>query len=67
MEFPQCCMERNIPIQLMPECLSASSASAIVAALQGPPQSIRVDLWALEINPDPMEGSDLLYNRRGVL
>jgi len=37
------------PIQPMPECLSASSATAINAVLEGPlpPQSIRIDLWAL--------------------
>ena len=37
-----------IPIQPVPECLSASSATA-VAVLEGPlpPQSIRIDLWAL--------------------
>jgi len=48
------------PIQPMPECLSASSATAVIAVLEGPlpPQSIRIDLWALEIDPDPIVGSD---------
>ena len=42
---------KNFPIQLLPECLSASSATAITAALEGPlpPQSsIPMRLWALE-------------------
>jgi len=30
---------KNIPMQLRPECLSGSSATAIIAVLQGPPQS----------------------------
>jgi len=40
---------KNFPIQLLPECLSASSATAVAAVLEGPlpPQSIRIDLWAL--------------------
>jgi len=46
--FPQNCMEDfSIPIQLMPECLSASSAAAVIAALEGPPQSSRIEAVGL--------------------
>ena len=37
---------KNFPIQLLPECLSASSATAVIAAVEGPlpPQSISMRL-----------------------
>ena len=50
-----------LPIQLLPECLSASSATAAVAVLEGPPQSSDATVGLGE--PIRM---DLLY-RRGVL
>ena len=39
---------QHAPMRPMPECLSASSATAIVAVLQGPPQSSLMQLKALE-------------------
>ena len=65
---PQSRLEEFIlPIRLLPECLSASPATAIIAALEGPlpPQSIRIDAVGLEGRSDPIEGS--VSCRRGVL
>jgi len=51
---------KNFPIQLLPVCLSTSSATAVAAVLEGPlpPQPIRIGLWALGIDPDPVVGLD---------
>ena len=68
MEFPQGCMEEFSNTTGLEGRIDAAMGTEFQCtwrAMDPPPQLIRIDLWALGIDPDPMEGSDLLY--RGVL
>ena len=64
--IPRRCMESNI-LQYDRSCRSCRPP--LLMQLWHSPQSIRIDLWALEFDPDPMEGSDPSWRpcRRGVL
>jgi len=63
--IPRRRVEDNAPMSAAWAC--RSGRPMLLLQLWHSPQSIRIDLWVLEDNPDPMEGSDLLCNRRGVL
>jgi len=64
MDFPQSCVEELSSNTTGLE--GRIDASVGTESLDPPLQLIRVELQALQIDPDPVEGSDLLC-RQGVL